>query len=519
MIENYLNNRFLSLVFIPFFLGCFSVFSFEPFNLTLINFFILPMFFYLVFYIKKKSKSTYRKKPFKKNLFICGTFFGFGFYLAGIHWITYSLTFDESFKFLIPFGLILIPLFLSLFISLTILMIGPFLNLNFSSIFLFSSSLAFSDYLRSKILTGFPWNLWAYSFSWANEIIQIVNKIGLFAFNLIVITIFLTPVIFLLKVNLGKKIISVLITFLVFLSLYLHGSHSINQNQNYLSKISEKHFVKVISPSFDLKYGLSNEEIKLRLQKLIKYSSPEKNSKTLFVWPEGVFSGYDYNDILKFKSLFIENFSKNHFILLGLNTYDEEKNGHYNSLIIVNNRFEIIQDYRKQKLVPFGEFLPMNSFLNKFGLKKITEGHGSFLKGNKSGNLEIENLSILPLICYEIIFTELIQQSSSNSNLIINISEDGWFGTSIGPKQHFVKGIFRAIEHNTYLIRSANKGITAIVNNKGEIEKKLNPSEIGYISQEIPLIKTNKKIKNDLIFFILLFTYVLLFKFNRKKNE
>ena len=104
-------------------------------------------------------------------------------------------------------------------------MIGPFLNLNFSSIFLFSSSLAFSDYLRSKILTGFPWNLWAYSFSWANEIIQIVNKIGLFAFNLIVITIFLTPVIFLLKVNLGKKIISVLITFLVFyLYIYMEAT-------------------------------------------------------------------------------------------------------------------------------------------------------------------------------------------------------------------------------------------------------------------------------------------------------
>ena len=136
MIENYLNNRFLSLVFIPFLLGCFSVFSFEPFNLTLINFFVLPMFFYLVFY-KKKIKKYLQKKTVQKNLFICGTFFGFGFYLAGIHWITYSLTFDESFKFLIPFGLILIPLFLSLFISLTILMIGPFLNLNFSSIFLF----------------------------------------------------------------------------------------------------------------------------------------------------------------------------------------------------------------------------------------------------------------------------------------------------------------------------------------------------------------------------------------------
>ena len=304
MIEKYLNNRLLSLFFVPFLLGCFSALSFEPFNLTIINFFVFPTFFYLVFYIKKKSKSIYRKKPFKKHLFICGTFFGFGFYLAAIHWITYSLTFDESFKFLIPFGLILIPLFLSLFISITILMIGPFLNLNFSSICLFSGSLAFSDYLRSKILTGFPWNLWAYSFSWANEIIQIVNKIGLFAFNLITITIFLLPIIFLFKINLRKKIFSVLITLLFFLSLYLYGSHSINRNQNYLSSISEKYFIKVISPSFDLKYGLSDEEIKLRLQKLIKYSSPEKNLKTLFVWPEGVFSGYDYNDMIKFKSLF-----------------------------------------------------------------------------------------------------------------------------------------------------------------------------------------------------------------------
>ena len=68
---------------------------------------------------------------------------------------------------------------------------GPFLGFNLSSIFLFSSGLAFSDYLRAKIFTGFPWNLWAYSFSWSTEIIQILNPLGLFTFNLIVITIFL----------------------------------------------------------------------------------------------------------------------------------------------------------------------------------------------------------------------------------------------------------------------------------------------------------------------------------------
>ena len=118
MIENYLNNRFLTLYFLPFIIGSLSVFSFQPFNLTFINFVILPVFFYLIVYIKKRSKSRYRKKPFKKNLFIFGTSFGFGFYLCGIHWINNSLTFDESFKILIPFGLILIPIFLSLFFSL-----------------------------------------------------------------------------------------------------------------------------------------------------------------------------------------------------------------------------------------------------------------------------------------------------------------------------------------------------------------------------------------------------------------
>ena len=158
--ESFLNNRFYTLFFFPFVLGALTVFSFQPFNFSFINFIVLPIFFYLTVYIKKKSKSTYRKKPFRKNLFIFGTAFGFGYYLSGIHWITNSLTFDENFKILIPLGLIFIPLFLSLFFSLITLILGPFLNLNFLSLLLFSGSLAFSDYLRANILTGFPWNLW-----------------------------------------------------------------------------------------------------------------------------------------------------------------------------------------------------------------------------------------------------------------------------------------------------------------------------------------------------------------------
>ena len=123
------------------------------------------------------------------------------------------------------------------------------------------------------------------------------------------------------------------------------------------------------------------------------------------------------------------------------------------------------------------------------------------------------------MICYEIIFTDLIQKSDQNTNLIITISEDGWFGNSIGPYQHFAKGIYRAVEQNSFFIRSANKGITAIINNKGEIVKRINLNEAGNIELNVPLIRSENKNKNDLIIFIVLITYILIFYYYRKNNE
>ena len=185
---------------------------------------------------------------------------------------------------------------------------------------------------------------------------------------------------------------------------------------------------------------------------------------------------------------------------------------------MVDNELKIIKQYNKQKLVPFGEFLPFENLFNKFGLKKITEGHGSFQEGIKQDNIKFEFLDILPLVCYEVIFTKFIQDSSPDTNLIVSISEDGWFGKSIGPDQHFAKSIFRAIEKGTFHLRAANKGISAILDNKGSLIKHLDRNEAGNIEMEIPLIKS-KNNKNDLIFFIHLFTYFIIFAFKKTKYE
>ena len=506
----------------PFILGSLSVFSFQPFNFTYINFLIFPLIFLITVYVQKKSKSTYRKKPYLFNIFLIGYLFGIGFFLSGTHWISNSLSFDENLKYLIPISIITLPLFLGLFFGFANLLSGPFIKNNFVSILFFSASYAFLDFVRSKILSGFPWNLWGYTWSWLPEVLQPLKIVGLFSFNLISITLFCLPLLLIFKKK-SYFVIFSLISF-IFFSNYIYGSLILNQNKKYLNSFNNKESLlnlKIVSPNFDLKYNLTNKDTEKLITDLIKYSDPHSDKKTIFIWPEGIFAGVNLKSIKNYKPLLKKNFSPNHLILFGINQTElingEEKI--FNSLIVVNNNFDKIYEYKKRKLVPFGEFLPIENIFNKFGLKKITHGYGSFSKGEEQQLFNIYDFKILTLICYEIIFPEL-SKTIDEKNLIINISEDAWFGKSIGPYQHFSKAIYRAIENDVFVARAANKGISAFINNKGVIKKNLSPNETGAIEMSIPIIKnSSKKYKKDLIFFILLFTYVFIFVSNKKLNE
>ena len=197
---NFITNSRLLLVFvIPFFLGCISSFSFQPYNYTVINFFIFPLLFLILSLINKLSKNIYRKRPYLRNFFLVGYLFGIGFFLTGTYWISNSLQFDATFRPLIPLTIILLPILLGLFFGLCTLVCGPFIKFDLKSILFFSTIFSLFDYFRSKILTGFPWNLWSYSWSWFTEVLQILNPIGLFAFNFIVIFIFTIPLFCFLK--------------------------------------------------------------------------------------------------------------------------------------------------------------------------------------------------------------------------------------------------------------------------------------------------------------------------------
>ena len=126
--KNLVDNKIFAVFIVPFFLGSITILGFAPYNFTFINFIVFPILLFLISLIKKRTQSKYRKKKSNKYFFYLGFAFGFGFFLFGNYWISISLTHDETFKGLIPFALVLVPLFLSLFFGLAILVTSFFIK-------------------------------------------------------------------------------------------------------------------------------------------------------------------------------------------------------------------------------------------------------------------------------------------------------------------------------------------------------------------------------------------------------
>ena len=513
-----LKKRYIEIVFLIF-LGAATSFSLPPYNYLIINFFTFSFFFIFLF---KKSKNIYNKRL----SFFYGWLFGFGYFLSSLYWISISLTFDQNFKFLIPITIFLIPAFLAIFygiVSLCFTILRPKKIL--SSFFTFSLIFGILEFIRGSILTGFPWNLIAYSFSNHLEILSITSLIGTYGFNLFCISLFVSPAVFILRDS--KKDIGICIIFLIIpLLFYMYGT-SYKNKFNISDKVIYDYKLRVISSNISLDRFYSNVDSALVIRDLIKISKPNKNEKTIFIWPEGILPDISQKELIKYDWLFKESFGDKHLLAIGINSQKLEKEviKHFNSLSIYDNNLNLLHSYNKINLVPFGEFLPFENILKTIGLRSITNNYQSFSRGNERKILEIKRdnffLKILPLICYEIIYSGKIFKNS-DFDLIINISEDGWFGSSIGPKQHFIHSIFRAVESGKYLLRSANNGMTAIINPLGIVEQHVEFGKSGYIDFD-----ESKKIQPTLfskygnkIFIILILLYIfLIFSFNRINNE
>ena len=271
-----------------------------------------------------------------------------------------------------------------------------------------------------------------------------------------ILFIFILPLAFIYSWDLEYKKKLIFIIHTPFLIVVIFLFFISNSNNSYQNKKIHIDLFQILSPIDNIdKVRVEND--------IINKINNSKAEYLIFAENNYPYLVSDLNNIN-----IIKHIKNNQKVIIGSTRI--ENNKFFNSFLFLEKNK--IQIFDKQILVPFGEFLPLRSYL-KF-MEKIT-GNVDFTSGINKRLIHSNNINILPVVCYEIIFNSILKNINENKiDILINITNDSWFGNKLGPYQHFYHSRMRALISNKYLVRVSNNGITSIIDNNGKILNVIN---------------------------------------------
>ena len=426
----------------------------------------------------------------RREAFCLGWWFGLGFFVVGLYWIAIAFFTDAE-----KFGALAIPAVLLLCAVMAVFpaIAGVVYHLirprhPIAQALALALAWVIAEWLRAQFLWGFPWNLMGYAWIASLPISQFAAVAGVYGLSLIAAwagALWLGPLIGNGRTRwLGPGIsLGLVVSLLIIGSLRLSGDDVGNQNGVLLrlvqANIAQHH-----------KWDPELRADSFRRHLALSVSTPAKDDAvpTLVIWPETA-SAYVLDEDPVARELIAEVTPRDGHLLTGFNRFDlkSDPKRAWNSLGVLNDQGEIEALYDKHRLVPFGEFLPWRSVLSRIGLKKITDGSIDFQPGAGAASLSIGALpAFSPLICYEAIFTADVTPRDRRPAWLLNITNDAWFGKSSGPYQHLAMARMRAIEEGLPLVRSANTGISAVIDPLGRVRGQLGLGATGVLDAPLP---------------------------------
>ena len=468
---------------IPALFGLIGIFAFAPFS---IKFLIFISYGYLIHLLISNNNGVFWKV-------FC---WGLGHWGLGMSWIIVSVYYyGETTIAMSSIIYILLVVILTLIFTSPLLILKSALsftkiNNNFFSVLFISSIFTISEFSRYFFLNGVPWLIPGNIF--LDTISQNIYPI----FGVTAASFFIYFICALFIVYSNNKIFYVSAAILIISLLPFSPADETKDGIK----------VSIVQPASDpfLKYE-DNYYLKIEdnLNKLIDTVSKDSE---LVVLPEAELP-YSQNSI-RFID-FLKNTEISEKIILGVWKYEDAKL--YNA--IYRPRYN--EAYKKIHLVPFGEYIPfiegLRGIINFFDLPMSNVSHGSQLQENIR---ILDNIPISSPICFDIAFPNTVRKMNKSSLLMINVSNDTWFGNSIGPYHHLSIARVRSIENNRYTIRATNDGISAIISNKGTIVTLLNKGKSGILEGNVKLIKNSTFYsRNGHLFFIILSFIIVLIPF------
>jgi apolipoprotein N-acyltransferase len=471
--------------------GALSALAIAPFNAWPVLFLTFPV---MVWLIDGAGAGRWRGVP---GAAMAGWWFGLGYFVPGLYWIGYAFLVDAStFAWLMPFAILGLPAYLALFTGLGFAIARLVWTRDGSRLLALAASLTISEWLRGHVLTGFPWNAFGYALTEPLALAQTGSLIGLWGLTFLSVVIFASPAVLIDGTSRGRRpwIAPMLALALLVAMAIFGGVRLMRQPTTMVTNVKLRIMQPNLQQDVRFNYSAKAEVMQKYLTLSDRASGPQSTGvrdASILIWPESAFPFFLTREADAMAQI-ADLLPKGTVLITGAVRAPDLPPGvkvtrAYNSIYVIDHDGSVLSVYDKLHLVPFGEYLPFQSWMEKLGFEQLTKVQGGFIPGTIRRTLQIPNAPrMLPLICYEAIFPGDAAPRGDRPGWIINLTNDGWFGISTGPYQHLQQVRLRAIEEGLPVVRAANTGISAVIDPVGRVVARLGLGLEGVLDAGLP---------------------------------
>lgn len=478
---------------IAFVMGALSALAIEPFSIWPVMFISFPVLVWLI-----DGIAAARGRGILTSIFV-GWCFGFGYFVAGLYWIGNAFLVDvQTFGWLMPVAIVGLPAFLALYTGLGVALARFLWTRGAFRILTLAAALTVSEWLRGTLFTGFPWNAYGYALTSALPLAQTSALIGLWGMTFVAVAVFASPAVLAdERKTTPRPWLAPACAAIVLTAMAAYGWHRLATTpQNFVNGVRLRIMQPNLNQDEKFNYGAKASVMARYMALSDRATGPQTTGiadVTHLIWPESAFPFFlarEPDALAQIAGMLPQGTV---LITGAARATEPGPSGRitraYNSVYVIDHDGTILSVYDKVHLVPFGEYLPFQDFLEARGLMQLTKVQGGFIPGDRHRPIPIPNAPrFLPLICYEIVFPgDVVPRGDDRPGWLVNVTNDGWFGISPGPYQHVLQARVRAIEEGLPLVRAANTGISMVSDPLGRVIRSLPLGTEGVLDSPLPV--------------------------------
>lgn len=478
---------------IAFLAGSFASLAQAPFGWLPVAFVSIPVLVWLL----DSASLGQPVRSAARSMAQVGWFFGFGFFLATFYWLGAAFLVEaDKFAWAMPLAVLVLPAGLALLWAVACGVLGWVWSDSLRRVVWLALILSGAEFVRGIIFTGLPWGGFGQALTSSLVMMQALAVTGPDVMTFWAFLLFASPVL-LFAPSTEQHAARRLGFFLglVVVSQLAYGLWQLSKPVSYAEDAATVRLVQPNIPQTEKWRPQNRSWIFNRLLAMSSVDTPDHplSGVDLIVWPESAIPFYLIEQPAALAALSEMLPDKTELLTGALRPAQSVISGSevYNSIYHLGSDAIILSSYDKLHLVPFGEYLPFQTLLEWIGLEQLTNLKGGFAQGRKRNLIKLGRAGrALPLICYEVAFPNEILEYHQRPDWIVNVTNDAWFGDSLGPRQHLHLARMRAVETGLPLIRVANTGISALIDANGRLLKQVPLGQEGILQFNLPLGKS-----------------------------